>query len=40
MLGWFVLCWFDVMGPIANWAHTFGLASGMLVGLLPTRPRA
>ncbi len=40
MLGWFVLCWTGMVGPIANWAHTFGLASGMLVGLLPTRPRA
>jgi GlpG protein len=40
MLGWFVLCWFDVMGPIANWAHTFGLVAGMLVGLLPGGTRA
>ena len=37
MLGWFVLCWTGMVGPIANWGHTFGLASGMLVGLLPTR---
>ena len=39
MLISFVLCWTGVVGPIANWGHTFGLASGMLVGLLPTRPR-
>lgn len=37
MLGWFIICWLDMVGPIANWAHAFGLAAGMLVGLLPTR---
>ena len=39
MIGWFVLCWTGLVGPIANWAHTFGLAAGMLVGLLPARHR-
>ena len=40
MIGWFVFCWTGLAGPIANWAHTFGLATGMLVGLLPTRTRS
>lgn len=38
MIGWFVLCWTGTFGNIANWAHTFGLFTGMLTGLLPTRP--
>jgi GlpG protein len=37
MLGWFVVCWTGMVGGIANWSHTFGLVSGMLVGLLPSR---
>ena len=40
MIGWLVFCWTGMAGPIANWAHTFGLATGMLVGLLPTRTRS
>jgi GlpG protein len=35
MLIWLVLCWTGVMGPIANWAHTVGLAVGMAIGYAP-----
>jgi GlpG protein len=40
MMGWFVLCWTGLMGPIANVAHTVGLLAGMalsLAGLLLER---
>ncbi len=39
MMAWFFLCWTGMVGSIANWAHTYGLAGGMLVGLLPVRHR-
>lgn len=32
MLGWFILCWTGLLGPIANWAHTFGLGVGLVIG--------
>lgn len=35
-LGWFVLCWIGAVGPIANVAHSVGLAMGVLVGYAPT----
>jgi len=35
MMGWYVLCVLGVLGPIANWAHTGGLAVGAAWGALP-----
>jgi hypothetical protein len=32
MLIWLVLCFTGIIGPIANWAHTFGLLSGAAIG--------
>jgi len=39
MLFWFVLCWTGIIGHVANWAHTFGLASGMLLGFAAAKVR-
>ena len=30
MLVWFGLCWTGLLGPVANWAHTGGLLSGIV----------
>ena len=38
MIGWYVLCWTGLLGPIANWAHTAGLAIGIAWGLLDRSP--
>lgn len=41
MMAWLVLCWFNLFGPVANWAHLFGLAAGAAIGYLPSvlKPR-
>lgn len=36
-VGWYLLCWTGVLGPIANWAHTGGFALGLLFGYLDAR---
>jgi GlpG protein len=35
MVGWFLLCFTGLVGPIANIAHTAGLAVGVIVGYAP-----
>jgi len=33
LMGWYVLCWTGLLGPIANWAHTGGLVVGLVWGM-------
>lgn len=40
MLIWYVLCWTGLLGPIANWAHTAGLAIGVAWGFFERDARA
>jgi GlpG protein len=35
MMGFFVLCWLNIIGNVANWAHGAGLAMGAAIGYLP-----
>jgi membrane associated rhomboid family serine protease len=35
MLACFVLCFMNLFGQVANVVHAGGLASGMLLGLVP-----
>ncbi|HED15094.1 MAG TPA: rhomboid family intramembrane serine protease [Gammaproteobacteria bacterium] len=37
MLGWFVLAWTGLLGPIANMAHTIGLTGGGILALITVK---
>jgi GlpG protein len=37
MLMWMVLCYTDMLGPVANAAHTVGLLIGALLGIASAR---
>lgn len=37
MMVWFFLCFSGLMGPVANWAHAFGLVAGLGLGWIPER---
>jgi membrane associated rhomboid family serine protease len=39
MLGWFVLCWIQVIPNVANWAHTGGLVMGLAAGWVSIKLR-
>jgi len=39
MIIWFFLCMTGLMGNVANWAHGFGLATGMIWGFLAAKFR-
>ncbi|MSR30887.1 MAG: rhomboid family intramembrane serine protease [Gemmataceae bacterium] len=37
LLFWLVLCWTGLLGPVANYSHTFGLIAGTILGLFPKK---
>jgi len=37
MLIWYVVCWTGILGPIANMAHTGGLVTGLVWGLIQAK---
>jgi GlpG protein len=37
MIGWFVVCMLGWVGPVANFGHGFGLATGVVWGFLSAR---
>lgn len=39
LMMWFFLCWFGLMGDIANLAHTGGLVAGMAIGYVQAMTR-
>ncbi len=39
MIVWFVVCWTGYAGPVANWAHAGGLATGVALGALAASRR-
>ncbi|MEQ9067331.1 MAG: rhomboid family intramembrane serine protease, partial [Gimesia chilikensis] len=36
LIGWFLLCIAGVVGNVANYAHGFGLGTGIVIGLAST----
>lgn len=34
IMAWYVLCWTGLLGPVANMAHTVGLATGLAIGFV------
>jgi hypothetical protein len=38
MLIWLVVCFTGLVGPVANWAHLFGLVAGGVLGAVQALP--